>query len=131
MSDRTFERGSSIIDKLSHNGAKKVIDSHGDIAPDMAKYIVEFVFGEIYCRDGLDLKTKQIITITALSTLGFAKPQLEYHIKGALRLGISQTEIIDIITHVAPYAGFPAALTALSVAKEVFKEINKSNSINE
>ncbi len=83
---------------------------------------MEFIFGDLYERPGLDLKTKQMLTITILTTLGNAKPQLAYHINCGLNIGISRKEIIDIITHVSGYAGFPAALNGISTAKEVFAE---------
>lgn len=126
-----FELGSEVLERLTGKGAQTIIEAHGEVAPDLARNIVEFVFGEIYARDGLDLKTKQLITISCLATLGYAQPQLSYHIKAALNIGISQKEIIDLITHIIPYAGFPAALTALSLAKEVFKSDNCNKKYND
>lgn len=61
-----------------------------DIAPDMANYVIDFIFGDLYTRNGLDIKTKLIITITALAVLGNAKPQLEYYINAGLSLGLSK-----------------------------------------
>jgi 4-carboxymuconolactone decarboxylase len=55
-----------------------------------------------------------------LATLGNAKPQLSYHINAALNIGITEQEIIDIMTHISGYAGFPAALNGVATAKEVF-----------
>ena len=72
--------------------------------------------------DGFDMKTKQMLTVTTLATLGNAKPQLAYHINGALNLGITREDIINIMTHISGYAGFPAALNGVSTAKEVFAE---------
>ncbi|TAK73457.1 MAG: carboxymuconolactone decarboxylase family protein, partial [Gammaproteobacteria bacterium] len=83
---------------------------------------LEFIFGDLYSRPGLELKTKQMLTITILATLGNAKPQLAYHINCALNIGITRQEVIDIMTHIAGYAGFPAALNATATAKEVFAE---------
>ncbi len=64
------------------------------VAPDLARYVVEFPFGDIFSRPGLDLKTREMITIAALTTLGNAEPQLKDHIHGALNMGCTTEEII-------------------------------------
>jgi 4-carboxymuconolactone decarboxylase len=68
-----------------------------------------------------------LLTITILATLGNAKPQLAYHINCGLNIGISREEIIDIMTHISGYAGFPSALNGVSTAKEVFAERDKED----
>ena len=122
MSNERFERGSRKINELLPNGDQGVLKGLGKIAPDLANYVLEFIFGDLYARPGLELKIKQMLTITILTTLGNAKPQLAYHINCGLNIGISRQEIIDIMTHVAGYAGFPAALNGVTTAKEVFTE---------
>jgi len=82
---------------------------------------VEFAFGDIYSRLGLDLKSRQIATMAALTALG-ALPQLKVHIHFALESGCSREEIVEIIMQMAVYAGFPAALNGFAAAKEVFAE---------
>ncbi len=91
-----------------------------DIAPDLSKYVVEFAFGEIYSRPGLDNKQKVLTTITALVAQG--KPQIGMHIKTGLTVGLSPEEIIGCIMHLIPYTGFPSVLNALTVAKDIFQE---------
>ena len=127
MNSERFERGVKKINELVENGDQGVLKGLGKVAPDLANYVIEFIFGDLYSRQGLDLKTKQILTITILATLGNAKPQLAYHIKAALKIGISKDEIISIMTHVAGYAGFPAALNGVATAKEVFIEAEKED----
>lgn len=122
-SDR-MQLGRQTINQLVDGGDERLMKNLGKTAPDLAKYVLEFVFGDVYARPGLDLKTKQMLTVTILAVLGTAKPQLEYHIKAALNIGISKDEIISIMTHLAPYAGFPAALNGIAVANEVFEKIN-------
>ena len=122
MSNERFERGSRKINELLPNGDQGVLKGLGKIAPDLANYVLEFIFGDLYARPGLELKIKQMLTITILTTLGNAKPQLAYHINCGLNIGISRQEIIDIMTHIAGYAGFPAALNGVTTAKEVFTE---------
>ncbi len=122
MTSERFERGSQKINTLMEGADQGVLKGLGKVAPDLAQYVLEFVFGDLYSRKGLDLKTKQMLTITILATLGNAKPQLAYHINCALNIGITRQEVIDIMTHISGYAGFPAALNGVNTAKEVFAE---------
>lgn len=84
--------------------------------------IIEFGFGEIYQRPGLDLKSRELATVAALTALGCCQPQLNVHINGALNVGCEPQEITETIIQIALYAGFPACLNAMFVAKEVFIE---------
>lgn len=121
-SEVRFDRGSKKINELMPGGDQGVLKGLGTVAPDLGNYVLEFIFGDLYSRAGLDLKTKQMLTVTILATLGNAKPQLGYHINCALNIGITRQEIIDIMTHISGYAGFPAALNGTTTAKEVFAE---------
>lgn len=90
------------------------------IAPDFARYLIEFPFGDIYSRPGLDLRSREIATIAALTAMGNAAPQLKVHIEAGLNVGLSRDEITEVIMQMAVYAGFPATLNGLFAAKEVF-----------
>ena len=127
MYNERFERGKSKINELMEGADQSVLNGLGKTAPDLANYVLEFIFGDLYSRNGLDLKTKQLLTITILATLGNAKPQLAYHINCGLNIGITRQEIIDIMTHISGYAGFPAALNGVATAKEVFAEYDQKN----
>ena len=122
MSDQRFEKGWEKFKKIDGEGGATGIESLQDIAPDLGKYIIEFPFGDIYQRPGLDLKTREMGAVAALTTLGNASPQLKFHIHGALNVGWTRQEIIEIIIQMLIYAGFPAALSGMLVAKEVFAE---------
>jgi 4-carboxymuconolactone decarboxylase len=119
-----LEKGIKNINRLVEGGDQRLLNGLGELSPDLTNYVLEFIFGDLYDREGLDLKTKQIITITALAVLGNARPQLEYHIKAGLNIGLSRKEIIDIMTHISGYAGFPAALNGVNAAKEIFNKID-------
>jgi len=82
--------------------------------------VIEFPFGDIYSRPGLDLRAREIATIAALTALGNASPQLKVHIEAGLNVGLSRDEITEVIMQMAVYAGFPAALNGLFAAKEIF-----------
>lgn len=120
--DNRFERGQRALTAIDGEAGQAVIDSLADIAPDFARYVIEFPFGDIYSRPGLDLRSREIATIAALTALGNARPQLKVHIHAGLNVGLSQDEVVETIMQMAVYAGFPAALNGLMAAKEVFGE---------
>lgn len=97
-----------------------MVASLAGIAPDFARYLIEFPFGDIYSRPGLDLRSREIAVVAALTAMGNAAPQLKVHLQGALNVGVTRAEIVEVIMQMAVYAGFPAALNALAAAKEVF-----------
>ncbi len=115
-----LERGKRVLSEIDGEAGEKVIESLADIAPDFAKYLFEFPFGDIYSRPGLDIRAREIATIAALTALGTATPQLKVHIAAGLNVGLSRDEIVETIMQMAVYAGFPAALNGLFAAKEVF-----------
>ncbi len=120
-SDR-FKRGMALLQKTQGENAGKFLKSLENIAPDLGRYAAEFAFGDIFSRPGLDLKTREMISVAALTALGTAGPQLRAHIGAALRVGCTQQEIVEIIIQMVVYAGFPAALNGIQAAREVFAE---------
>ena len=117
-----YERGLTKLKEIDGQAGEHVLESLEDIAPDFARYLIEFPFGDIYSRPGLDLKSREIAVVAALTALGNAAPQLKVHIHGALNVGVSRTEVVETIMQMAVYAGFPAALNGLFAAKEVFAQ---------
>lgn len=115
-----LERGLALLERIDGHGGAAVVRALDGIAPDFAHYLLEFPFGDIYSRPGLDLKSREIATVAALTAMGTAGPQLRVHIAAALRVGCSRREITEILMQMAVYAGFPAALNGLFAAKEVF-----------
>lgn len=125
MSPTRYERGWEKLKEIDGEAGERVIASLQDIAPDLARYTIEFPFGDVYSRPGLDLKSREIATVAALTALGNAAPQLQVHIHAALNVGCTRTEIVEVIIQMAVYAGFPAALNGMFAAKEVFQERDK------
>lgn len=117
-----YDRGLELLSKVDGEGGIGVIDSLDDIAPDVGRYIVEFAFGEIYGREGLGLRDRELATIASLCTQGGCEPQLKVHIRGALNSGMEQDEVVETFIHLIPYVGFPRTLNAISVARDVFAE---------
>lgn len=122
MDQDRYKRGWEMLRKVDAEIGVKVIESLKDISPDLGRYLIEFPFGDIYSRPGLDLKSREIAAVAALTALGNAQPQLRVHIHGALNVGCIRQEVIEVILQMAVYAGFPAALNGMFIAKEVFKE---------
>lgn len=119
---KRYETGMAMLGRIDGDGGRRVVESLREIAPDFGRYLVEFPFGDIYSRKGVDLKMREIATIAALAALGNALPQLKIHIRACLNVGCSRTEITEILMQMAVYAGFPAALNALFAARDVFAE---------
>jgi 4-carboxymuconolactone decarboxylase len=117
-----FQRGWERLMEVDAEGGERVIESLADIAPDLGRYVVEFAFGDIYQRPGLDLRQRELVTISALTTLGGVEPQLEVHVNAALNVGLTPSEVVEAILHCIPYTGFPRVLNAIFAAKRVFEE---------
>lgn len=122
-----YQRGWEKLKEVDGQAGERVVESLKEIAPDFARYLIEFPFGDIYSRPGLDLKSREIAVVAALTALGNATPQLKVHINGALNVGCTRQEIVEVLMQMAVYAGFPAALNGLFAAKEVFKERDRED----
>ncbi|MCY1538677.1 4-carboxymuconolactone decarboxylase [compost metagenome] len=122
MADERYARGWAKLKEVDGQAGENVIDSLKDIAPDFARLLIEFPFGDIYSRPGLDLKARELSVVAALTAMGNALPQLKVHIHGARNVGCTRQEIVEVIMQMAVYAGFPAALNGLFAAKDVFSE---------
>ncbi len=117
-----YRKGRRKLAQIHGARGLEAIDSMADIAPDLARMVYEFPFAQIYTRPGLSLKARQLGTVAALAALGNARPQLKAHLHGALKMGWTQQELVELLMQLAIYAGFPAALNALTAAREVFAE---------
>ncbi len=113
-------RGAQKIGEILGQTAADVENSLGDIAPDLATYVLETIYGQIYQSPTLDSKTRQIVTVASLATLGTAGPQLRTHIGGALRCGVKREELIEIMLQLVPYAGVATAINGVIACREVF-----------
>lgn len=122
FSDDRHARGLRALHDITGSAGADAVEALRDIAPDFADWIVDFSYGDVMTRPGLDRRSRQFATIAALTALGNAAPQLKLHIAGALNVGCKPQEIVEVILQMSVYAGFPAAINALNVAREVFDE---------
>lgn len=124
MSER-YERGAALLASMNNDPAAiaawREIDSV--VGPEIDRMLGEFCFGDVWARDGLDLRTRRIVTLIAIAVQG-RNAQLEGHIKLALEQGFERREILELFVHLIPYAGFPASLASIQVADRVFKDLD-------
>jgi len=96
-------------------------ESFGDLAPALAEYTDKVLFGDVWGRPGLSPRDRSLITVASLVAL-YRINELPFHLKRALENGVKRDEIIELITHLAFYSGWPTANTALSIARRIFEE---------
>jgi 4-carboxymuconolactone decarboxylase len=118
--DARYRRGLRALDRIHGKAGREVLDKLAETAPELSRFVIAFAFGDIYARPTLSLRERQIATVASIATLGHSQPQLKAHINGALNLGITQAEILELLMQMAVYAGFPAAINAVATAAEVF-----------
>lgn len=117
-----YELGWEKLKEIDGEAGEKVINNLKDISPDLGKFIIEYAFGDIYSRNDLDLKSKEIAVVSALTALGNAQPQLKVHINGALNTGSTISEVKEVILQMSVYSGFPSCINAMNALKEVLAE---------
>jgi 4-carboxymuconolactone decarboxylase len=119
--DDRYRKGVEILQRLTGNHPEKIASRVAEVAPDFARMTVEFPFGDLYSRGIIDLRTREVAAIAALAALGHY-PQLRVHVEAALNLGAAAEEIVEILMQTAIYAGFPAALNALTECHDLLTE---------
>jgi 4-carboxymuconolactone decarboxylase len=117
-----FERGLALMNEISDGRAQPFVDSLQDVSPELGRQVVAWGFGEIYSRPQLVPRDRQLFTIGMLTALGGCEPELRLHIGVALNVGVTPVEIVEALLQSAGYCGFPRAINATRVAKEVFAE---------
>jgi len=116
-----YDLGMKTLKKMISEESLHTISNMKNISPDFWDMIVGFGYGEVYAREGLSLANREIVTLTTLITQG-AFEQLEFHMRAALKVGLTENEIIEIIIQCAAYVGFPKATQAMALAGKVFQE---------
>ncbi|MFN2744964.1 MULTISPECIES: carboxymuconolactone decarboxylase family protein [Bacillus] len=114
------ERGVAKLQEIDGKHGEAVADSLAEIAPVLAEQIIEFAFGEIYSRSGLNPKQRQLVTLGALTAQGGCETQLHVHLNASIRVGLTRQEVIEALLQCYPYTGFPKVLNAVNVAKKIF-----------
>jgi 4-carboxymuconolactone decarboxylase len=116
MSDEAYRDGLEMKRRLFGAGKERPV-SHGSLADDLLRISDEVVYGRVYTRPGLDLKTRSMLTVAALTVLG-RDDYLRRHLQGALHVGVTPVELKEILMQMGFYGGMPVALKALRIAQE-------------
>ena len=122
MNDPLYDRGMRVRrEVLGDDHVDAAIARKTDFTADFQDLITRYAWGEIWTRPGLDRKTRSCITLTALVALGHLE-ELEMHVRAALRNGLTEAEIKEVLLQNAIYCGVPAATSALAVAQRVLAD---------
>ncbi|WP_159589605.1 carboxymuconolactone decarboxylase family protein [Chelativorans xinjiangense] len=131
METTTLEKGRTVAAKLNPELEEILASRYNDALPGLAETLIESAYGRLYARDGLDLKTRQIATVAALTALGGqTAPQLKVNIEHTLAAGASEREILEVILQMSAYGGWPAAINGINTALELFAERAKSGEVS-
>ena len=118
-----LQSGAEIFDKVIGPGkAEAMLESFADICPEFGEWILTFGYTDIYQHPGLDLKTREFITLASLMTKDYPTRQIKAHIRAALNVGTSKQEIVELILQLLLFNGFVNAINAMNAAKEAFAE---------
>ncbi|RBQ24347.1 hypothetical protein ALNOE001_02720 [Candidatus Methanobinarius endosymbioticus] len=117
-----YKKGMNVLKQINNNAIEDLFNELEDVTAELGKFVVEFPYSEIYTREGLDLKTRELATVAALTSMGNAKSQLQNHINAALNVDNSPSEIIEVIMQMSAYAGFPASIKGIMAAKKYLKK---------
>ncbi len=120
MKDKTYEKGLKLLNYL-HGGqvGEAMVAELGDLSPELVDMTVRWAFGEVASRTGIDLKTRELTIISACIMDGSINPQLRAHYEAALKIGVTQQQIVEVILQMVFYAGMAKASNALRLLKEV------------
>lgn len=113
--------GLDVLSRIDGQQGEAVIEALADISPALGHHVAAFAFGDVYGRPGLDPRSRQLVTLGILTALGGCEPQLKVHIGAALNVGITPEEITEAMLHAVVYCGFPRALNATFVLREVLQ----------
>jgi len=120
--EETYQKGLEVRKALWGQEGIDRLKNYETVDKEFARMIVEYPFGSVWARPNLELKNRSMCTVAVLTALNRA-PELAIHIRGALNIGITREEILEIIMHVGVYAGMPTAVEGIKVAREVFEQM--------
>lgn len=126
MSER-FKKGWEKMQQIGGKQSEDTIELLENIAPGFGNHIVEYAFGDIFCRDGLNLKERELVLIASLTTQGDCDTWLNLHINAGLNAGLKPKEIVEAVVQCSLPCGLPKILNTLSIVNQVFKERNLSS----
>ncbi len=121
MTSERYERGKAFMAQWNPDAAA-ALARYADLAPDLERLVTTFVYGEVYSRPELDLRLRQVATISMLTTMGDSRAPLAGHVRLGLDAGLEPQELVELMIHCIPFCGLPRALSGLRVVREVLEE---------
>lgn len=118
-----MKRASILLDQMEAGAAARLSENLDAFDPDAFELIFGFAMADVVGRDGIDLKTREMLTVAMLGALGTAPAQLDFHMRAALKCGVARHEIVEIVYQIAVYGGVPAAMNAITSARKAFDEL--------
>ena len=122
ITSERFDLGAEILRRIGGRDFDGPIKRLAEISPDMARFTVEYPYGDVLSRPGLDLRLRQICTVGALIAQGSVQPQLKFHMEGLLNVGGRPQDLIEILFLSTAILGFPAAIDAIGIVRRIFSE---------
>jgi 4-carboxymuconolactone decarboxylase len=113
------------VENTMANEQKPARGPFADVAPRLDEITQQILFGDVWERPGLSKRDRSLVTVAALIA-GYRTNELPFHLKRALENGVTKDELVEVITHLAFYAGWPPASTAVAIARQVFADGEKS-----
>jgi 4-carboxymuconolactone decarboxylase len=121
-STERFERGRAILRRIGGQDFDGPVNRLAQISPDLARFTIEYPYGDVLSRDGLDLRVRQICTISSLIAQGSVQSQLKFHMNGLLNVGGRPQDLVEIMFLATAMIGFPAAINAIGIVRQIFSE---------
>ncbi|WP_411892803.1 carboxymuconolactone decarboxylase family protein [Yoonia sp. SDW83-1] len=110
-----------MLEELERGASDKVRANLEAFSPGATELILGYAFADVVSREGIDLRTREMLTVGMLAAMATAPGQLEFHMRAALNSGVTREEIVEIVLQVSVYAGVPACMNAVAVAKKAFQ----------
>lgn len=121
--DGRLDRGKDAFNQVYGEGAADTfLARRAGLGEDLARFGLEFNFGDVNARPGIDLATRELLTLATLIGLGGADPQLAGHTRAALRLGVPPGQLAELVIHCVQFVGFPRAINAMAVLRGTLSE---------
>lgn len=124
MGGERYRRGFARLQEVHGALGEDVLDKLREVAPDFADMVIAFPYGDLHSRPGLPARDRQMAIVSALAAMGNAEEELRIHMRGALNVGVTREELVELLMQLAPYAGFPVVLNALMTARALFADLD-------
>ncbi len=124
-----FKRGLDVLFSMSSEKMDLVTNRLAEVAPDFARLVIEYAFGAIFSRSVLDMRSRELIAVSVLTSRGDSVEPLRAHVTSALKFGTSRAEVVEAMMQVSIYSGFPVVINALTACHDLLTNPDDSNCV--